>query len=68
VHTVQLRRYTENGFEVLAFPITVGGPVPSSVPTGEGPALPTDLGLTGLVALAVAGAAVARRQRAGTIQ
>lgn len=37
VHTLQLRMHTEDGFQVLSTGITIGGPTPTSVPTGEGP-------------------------------
>ncbi len=37
VHTLQLRMHTEDGFQVLSTGITIGAPVPTSVPTGEGP-------------------------------
>lgn len=57
VHTLQLRMFSDDGFEVLAIPITVGGPVPSGVPSGDGPAVPSGLlaavlGLAGLAGLA----------------
>lgn len=63
-HTLQLRMYTDNGLEVLAFPITVGAPVPTGVPSGEGPAVPGGLlaGVAGLAA--VAGLAGLRRRTA----
>ena len=66
VHTLQLRMYTEDGFEVLAFPITVGAPVPTSVPSGEGPAVPGGL-LAGVAGLALAAglAGLRRRSHAG---
>ena len=39
-HVLQLRMETASGLEVLATGMTVVGPVPSSVPTGEGPQPP----------------------------
>jgi hypothetical protein len=36
-HALQLRMEAMSGFEVLATGMTVGGPVPTSVPTGDGP-------------------------------
>ena len=47
--------------------MTVGGPVPTGVPSGEGPAVPAGLLVFGL--LAVAGAVVAvRRQVAEAVK
>jgi hypothetical protein len=37
-HTLQLRMYTDSGFEVLSTGITVGGVAPTSIPAGEGSA------------------------------
>lgn len=60
-HTLQLRMRTESGFEVLSLPITIGGPVPARVPSGEGSGLP--LGPMTLVAgLTVLVATVGRRR------
>jgi hypothetical protein len=36
-HALQLRMEATSGFEVLATGMTVGGPVPTSIPTGDGP-------------------------------
>jgi len=44
--------------------VTVGGPVPASVPAGEGPAVP--VGLLALGLLAAAGAGLAARRQAVT--
>jgi hypothetical protein len=57
-HTLQIRMFTDAGFEVLATGITVGGVVPAGVPAGEGPVrldgvLFALLGAAGLVGLAV---------------
>ncbi len=57
-HTLQVRMYTNAGFEVLATGITVGGVVPAGVPAGGGPVGPDGvlfvlLGAAGLVGLAV---------------
>ena len=53
-HTLQLRMFTDEGFEVVATGITVGGPVPASIPAGEGPVRTSAallvLGLLGAVA------------------
>lgn len=56
VHTLQLRLYTEIGYEVLAVRVTIGGPVPTSVPSGEGPSAPFGIALllAGLVGIATA--------------
>jgi hypothetical protein len=57
-HTLQVRMYTDAGFEVLSTGITVGGVVPTRVPAGEGPVrsggvLFVLFGAAGLVGLAV---------------
>jgi hypothetical protein len=57
-HTLQVRMYTDAGFEVLATGITVGGVVPTRVPAGEGPVRPAGLlfvllGAAGFIGLAV---------------
>jgi len=39
-HTLQFTLATAGGLEAVNVGLTVGGPVPSSVPAGEGPALP----------------------------
>ena len=71
VHTLQLRMYTDNGFEVLAVPITVGDVVPTSVPAGEGPGGPVSvLLLAGLAGFAAASAGLRLRatgQTAATV-
>lgn len=64
-HTLQLRLPTTSGLEVLATGVTVGTPVPTSIPAGEGS---RDSGLLGLsVLLGLGGLFVvgsARRSRA----
>jgi len=62
-HTLQIRMYTDAGFEVLATGITVGGVVPTRVPAGEGPVSPAGLlfvllGAAGFIGLAVRRTAV----------
>jgi hypothetical protein len=57
-HTLQIRMFTDAGFEVLATGITVGGVVPTRVPAGEGPVRPAGLlfvllGAAGFIGLAV---------------
>ncbi len=57
-HTLQIRMYTDAGFEVLATGITVGGVVPTRVSAGGGPVrldgvLFALLGAAGLIGLAV---------------
>ncbi len=57
-HTLQVRMYTDAGFEVLSTGITVGGVVPTRIPAGSGPVrldgvLFALLGAAGLVGLAV---------------
>lgn len=72
VHTLQLRMYTENGYEVLAVPITIGGPVPTSVPSGEGPGAPVSVllvlaGLAGLAAVTAGRQLRTAGQAAGSV-
>jgi len=59
-HTLQLALPTASGMQAVNVGVTVGGPVPASVPAGEGPVLPSAwlLAATGLVVL---GAGVLRR-------
>jgi hypothetical protein len=57
-HTLQVRMYTDAGFEVLSTGITVGGVVPTRIPAGSGPVrldgvLFALLGAAGLVGFAV---------------
>ncbi len=57
-HTLQVRMYTDAGFEVLSTGITVGGAVPTRIPAGSGPVrldgvLFALLGAAGLIGLAV---------------
>jgi len=57
-HTLQVRMYTDAGFEVLSTGITVGRVVPTRVPAGDGPVrldgvLFALFGAAGLVGLAV---------------
>jgi len=57
-HTLQIRMYTDGGFEVLSTGITVGGVVPTRVSAGGGPVrldgvLFALLGAAGLIGLAV---------------
>jgi hypothetical protein len=58
-HTLELRMYTEDGFEVVATGITIGQVVPTRIPAGEGP-VPSGAVLFAL--FAAAGAAVAGRR------
>ena len=58
-HTLELRMYTEDGFEVVATGITIGQVVPTSVPAGEG-SVPS--GAVLLALLAAAGALFAGRR------
>lgn len=57
-HTLELRMYTEDGFEIVATGITIGQVVPTRIPAGEGPG-PFDRVLpllgAGLVVAMVAG-------------
>lgn len=50
-HTLQLGVPTAGGVQAINVGVTLGGPVPSVVPSGEGPA-PLGAGLVMLVALA----------------
>jgi hypothetical protein len=59
-HTLELRMYTADGFEVIATGLTVGSVAPTSIPAGEGPAVPS--GLIGVVLLGAAVAMVAARR------
>jgi len=59
-HTLQLARTTASGMQAVNVGVTVGGPVPASVPAGEGPAAPS--GLVALGLLAAAGALLAARR------
>ncbi len=59
-HTLELRMYTADGFEVIATGLTVGSIAPTSIPAGEGPAVPS--GLIGFVLLGAAVAMVAARR------
>jgi hypothetical protein len=60
-HTLQLALPTASGMQAVNVGVTVGGPVPASVPAGEGPTVP--LGLLALGLLASAGAVVAARRQ-----
>jgi hypothetical protein len=60
-HTLQLALPTANGMQAVNVGVTVGGPVPSRVPAGEGPVVPA--GLLALTLLAAAGAVVAVRRQ-----
>jgi len=51
-HTLQLALPTTSGMQAVNVGVTVGGPVPSRVPAGEGPAVPAGLLLAGLLAAA----------------
>jgi len=59
-HTLQLALPTAQGMQAVNVGVTVGGPVPGSVPAGEGPAVPAGLLLLGL--LAAAGGLLAARR------
>ncbi len=61
-HTLELRMYTADGFEVIATGLTVGSVAPTSIPAGEGPAVPS--GLIGFGLLAAAGAVLVVRRQA----
>jgi hypothetical protein len=50
-HTLQFTLATSGGLEAVNVGLTVGGLVPSSVPAGEGPALPVAMIAFGLVVL-----------------
>jgi hypothetical protein len=58
-HTLELRMFTADGFEIVARGITVGQVTPTRVPAGEGP-VPS--GAVLLALLAAAGALVAGRR------
>jgi hypothetical protein len=60
-HTLQLALPTASGMQAVNVGVTVGGPVPGSVPAGEGPAVPVRLVAFGLLAVAGAVVAVGRR-------
>jgi len=60
-HTLQLVLPTASGMQAVNVGVTVGGPVPASVPAGEGPAVPAGLLLLGLLG-AAGGFVAARRQ------
>jgi hypothetical protein len=60
-HTLELRMFTEDGFEVVATGITVGQAVPTRIPAGEGP-VPFDRVLPLLALLGAAGVVVAGRR------
>jgi hypothetical protein len=51
-HTLQLALPTASGMQAVNVGVTVGGPVPASVPAGEGPAVPAGLLLVGVAAAA----------------
>jgi hypothetical protein len=59
-HTLQLALPTASGMQAVNVGVTVGGPVPASVPAGEGPTVP--VGLLALTMLAAVGAVVAARR------
>jgi len=61
-HTLQLALPTASGMQAVNVGVTVGGPVPASVPAGEG-VVPTPGWLLGLALLASAGAAMAVRRQ-----
>ncbi len=65
-HTLQLAVPSAAGVQAVNVGVTVGGPVPTVVPSGEGPAVPSGLLVFGL--LAAAGALAVRRQAAGGVQ
>ena len=56
-HTLELRMFTTDGFEVVATGITIGSLVPTGVPAGEGPA-PSPSGVGLLLLLGVAAVAM----------
>jgi hypothetical protein len=60
-HTLQLALPTAQGMQAVNVGVTVGGPVPASVPAGEGPTVPA--GLLALTLLAAAGVVVAARRQ-----
>jgi hypothetical protein len=59
-HTLQLALPTAQGMQAVNVGVTIGGPVPGSVPAGEGQTVPA--GLVALGLLAAAGAVVAGRR------
>jgi hypothetical protein len=61
-HTLQLALPTASGMQAVNVGVTVGGPVPASVPAGEG-AVPTPGPLLALTLLIAAGAVVAARRQ-----
>jgi hypothetical protein len=61
-HTLQLALPTASGMQAVNVGVTVGGPVPASVPAGEG-VVPTPGWLLALTLLALAGAVVAARRQ-----
>jgi hypothetical protein len=61
-HTLQLALPSADGMQAVNVGMTVGSPVPTSVPAGDGPAAPVGLLAFGL--LAAAGAALAARRMA----
>lgn len=65
VHTLQLRLATTDGLQVLATGVTVGTPVPTGVPAGEGSLGTGLLGLFALLGLGGLFAAVRARGRQG---
>ncbi len=63
-HTLQLALPTADGMQAINVGVTVGGPVPTSVPAGDGPVLLAGLLTVGL--LVAAGAAAAARREVVT--
>ncbi len=63
-HTLQLALPTASGMQAVNVGVTVGGPVPSSVPAGEGPVVPG--WLLAIALLAVSGATVVVGRQAVT--
>jgi hypothetical protein len=61
-HTLQLALPTAGGMQAVNVGVTVGGPVPASVPAGDAPVVPTGP-LLAMVGLALAGAGVLVRGR-----
>jgi len=64
-HTLQLALPTAQGLQAVNVGVTVGGPVPTRVPAGEGPTVPVGLVAFGLLAAAGAAWAVRRQVVAG---
>ena len=54
-HTLQLALLTVSGMQAVNVGVTVGGPVPASVPAGEGP-VPMPLALLFAALMSVGGA------------